>query len=78
MKLGVVVFNGLYQSVNKDAAFKFLPNLAAERILGCFMGLNLSARKFPVAFPLAGGALGGKDESCIVVYDGSNDSDFFS
>ena len=61
MEIRIVPFNGFQQVSDFDLRVKLLADLTHKSLLRAFSALNLSAREFPPALPLAISALGGED-----------------
>lgn len=77
VKLGVVPLDGVQQFPDGDAGVQFLPDFAAEGLLGRLAGFDLAAGKLPPVLPVAGPALGGEDAVLGVLDDGGGNGDVF-
>ena len=77
VELGVVPLDGVQEFAHSDAGVQFLPDFAAEGLLGRLAGFDLAARELPPVLPVAGPALGGEDAVLGVVDDGGGNGDVF-
>jgi len=77
MKLGVVPLDGVQQFPDGDAGVQFLPDFAAEGLLGGLAGFDLAAGELPPVLPVAAAPLGGEDAVLGVVDDGGGNGDVF-
>ena len=77
VKLGVVPLDSVQQFAHGDAGIQFLPDFAAEGLLGGLAGFDLAAGELPPVLPIAGPALGGEDAVLGVVDDGGGNGDVF-
>ena len=77
VELGVVLLDGVQKLPDGDAGVQFLPDFAAEGLLGGLAGFDLAAGKLPPVLPVAGPALGGEDAVLGVVDDGGGNGDVF-
>ena len=69
MKLRVIIFYGLHQSLYNDSCFQLFPYFTLQGLFRCLSSFHFSAREFPAVLIVAISSLGGEDAPLIIVYN---------